>query len=157
MMALLWDDILGDVASAERHFGEAVLLHRAPSPAVSAYVTGMAFQHAMQAGYTSFESAMKRLLHLLGEPVPAGPEWDAALLKRLARPVPGSRPAVVSEPLLGQLEDLRRFRHVAMHAYDDVSPRKAAIPVEAAEAFGPAIDTALAAFRAAIDPAADGG
>lgn len=152
MRALLWDDLLGDLASAKRHFGEAVQLHRAPSSAIPDYVTNMAFQHAMQVGYTSFEAAMKRLLHLLGEPLPAGPQWHAALLKRLARPVPGSRPALLAEPLLGQLEELRRFRHVAMHAYDDFALRKAAIPVEAAEAFGPGVDAALAVFRAAIDP-----
>lgn len=152
MMALLWDDILSDLASAKRHFAEAVHLHRAPPTTTPDYVTNMAFQHAMQAGYTSFEAAMKRLLHLLSEPLPAGPEWHAALVKRLARPVPGSRPALLIEPLLGQVEDLRRFRHVAMHAYDDFSPRKAAIPVEAADAFGAGMDAALAAFRAAVDP-----
>ena len=39
-----------------------------------------------------------------------------------------------------------------MHAYDDVSPRRAAIPVEAADAFGSGVDAALATLRAAIDP-----
>ena len=95
MTTLLWDDVF-DLASAKRHFGEAVHLHRTPSPAVPAYVTNMAFQHGMQAGYTSFEAAMKRLLYLLDEPLPVGPAWHAALLKRLARPVPGSRPAVLA-------------------------------------------------------------
>ena len=141
-MALLWDDIVSDVASAKRHFAEAVQLHRAPSSAVPDYVTNMAFQHAMQ----------ERLLHLLSEPLPTGPEWHAAMVRRLARPVAGSCHALLAEPLLGQIEDLRRFWHVAMHAYDDFSPRKAVIPVTAAAAFGPGIDEALAAFRAGIDP-----
>lgn len=150
MMALLWDDIQSDLESAKAHFAQAVALY---GTGVGDYVPSMAFQHAMQAGYTSFETAMKRLLHLLDEPVPAGPDWHAVLTKRLGRAVAGRRPAVIDDGLLGRVEELRRFRHVAMHAYDDFEPRRAALPVEAAEAFLAGIDRAMATFRAAVDPA----
>lgn len=113
----------------------------------------MAFQHAMQAGYTSFESGMRRLLALLDEPLPLGPDTHAALLRRLGRPTHRSRPAVFDPELLAQLSELRRFRHVAMHAYDDFEPGRAVGPVEAARAYLGTIDSVLARFRAVIDPA----
>ncbi len=111
----------------------------------------MAFQHAMQAGSTSFEAGMKRLLHRLGEPLPYGPDSHTALTRRLGRAVEGERPAILLEPLFAQIEELRRFRHVAMHAYDDFVPARASVPVAAAEAFLSGIDAALAAFRDAVD------
>ena len=153
MMALLWDDIAADIASAKRHFGEAGLLFRSHRADPASYVTAMAFQHAMQAGYTSFETAMKRLLALLGEPLPVDPDSHAALLRRLGRAVPGSRPPVLDADLLAHAEALRRFRHVAMHAYDDFAFMRAETPALAAEAVVTTIDAALARFRAAIDPA----
>lgn len=69
MTALLWDDIQGDLVSAKKHFAQAVALY---VTGVGDYLTSMAFQHAMQSGYTSFEAAMKRLLHLIDEPLPRG-------------------------------------------------------------------------------------
>lgn len=153
MMALLWDDIAADLASARRHFGQAVQIYRTRMAEAPDYVVAMAFQHAMQSGYTSFEAAMRRLLNLLDEPLPAGPDDHAALLKRLGRPVEGQRPAVLDALMLAHADELRSFRHVAMHAYDNFQPRKAAIPVESAEAFLAGIDATLARFRAAVDPA----
>lgn len=150
MMALLWDDIQADLTSAKAHFAQAVALY---GSGVGDYVPSMAFQHAMQAGYTAFETAMKRLLHLLDEPLPVGPDWHAILVKRLGRAVEGHRPAVIDADLLGRIQELRRFRHVAMHAYDDFQPHRAALPVEAAAAFIAGIDTAMTTFRAAVDPA----
>lgn len=49
MMALLWDDIQEDLTSAKGHFAQAVTLYRT---GVGDYVSSMAFQHAMQSGYT---------------------------------------------------------------------------------------------------------
>lgn len=49
MMALLWDDIQEDLTLAKGHFAQAVALHRT---GLADYVTSMAFQHAMQSGYT---------------------------------------------------------------------------------------------------------
>lgn len=152
MMAVLWDDIASDVAAAKRHWREAMLLHDRALADPADYVVGMAFQHAMQSGYTALEAGLRRLVAMLGEPMPAGPDWHAALVRRLARPLAGGRPALFPLPLSGHVEELRRFRHVAMHAYDDFSPRKATIPVEAAAIVVAEIDAVLAAFRAALDP-----
>lgn len=59
MMAPLWDDVLADVASSRRHFGQAVEIfdrHLSGPGAPDHYVMAMAFQHAMQSGYTSSNS-----------------------------------------------------------------------------------------------------
>ena len=117
------------------------------------YEAGMAFQHAMQAGYTSFEAAMKQLLALLEEPEPVGPDTHAALLRRLGQPIKGVRPALFDAALLTHLSELRRFRHVAMHGYDEFEPARATGAVDAARACLRGLAPALAAFRAALDPA----
>ncbi len=157
MMAALWADVAADLASATRHFGKAVALYDrelAQRSGPAAYVPAMAFQHAMQSGYTSFEAGMKRLLLLLDEPTPLGPDSPIALLRRIGEAIPGERPAILDADLLAQVAELRRFRHVAMHGYDDFDPRRAVISVDAARAFVSGIDGAIARFRASIDPAA---
>jgi hypothetical protein len=127
MMAECWRDIADDISAATRHFQAAVELFRTGGhdPATSAgYRDVMAFQHAMQSGYTSFELALRRLLALLDEAVPQGPDWPSALLRRLSKPLEGSRPAVLGEPLARAADELLRFRHVAMHSYDHSTRRR---------------------------------
>ncbi len=155
MMAERWRDVSDDLASSKRHFGEAVALFRrniGKMTLAESYLEVMAFQHAMQAGYTSFESALRRLLALLDEAMPQGPDWHAVLLRRVSEPLEGLRPAILSASLTDPADELLRFRHVAIHSYDRFSERKAAIAVEAAETFLALIDADIAAFRAAIDP-----
>ena len=107
----------------------------------------------MLAGYTSFESAMRRLIGLMGEEMPSGHEWHKGLVDRLSRPLPGQRPAVVDdERLLLAIDALRGFRHIATHAYDRFDEDRAAVAVLKAETFLACIGPALAQFRAAIDP-----
>lgn len=155
MMAERWRDIADDIAAAARHFQAAIELFRmgGQDPATQAgYRDVMAFQHAMQSGYTSFELALRRLLALLDEALPQGPDWHSALLRRLSKPLEGSRPAVLGAPLARAADELLRFRHVAMHSYDHFDARKAALAVEAAETFLRHVEGDIAAFRATIDP-----
>lgn len=155
MMAGRWRDIADDIAAATRHFRAAIALFRTGGhdPATpTGYRDVMAFQHAMQSGYTAFELGLRRLLALLDEAVPQGPDWHSALLRRLSKPLDGDRPAVLGEPLARAAEELLRFRHVAMHSYDHFDARKAALAVDAAETFLRHVDDDIAAFRATIDP-----
>lgn len=155
MMAERWRDVADDIGAAIRHFQAAIELFRTGErdPATPAgYRDVMAFQHAMQSGYTSFELALRRLLALLDEAVPQGPDWHSALLRRLSKPLEDSRPAVLGEPLARAADELLRFRHVAMHSYDHFDPRKAALAVEAAETLLLHVEVDIAAFRATIDP-----
>lgn len=155
MMAERWRDIDDDLASSKRHFMEAVALFRRSSGRMSlaqSYLEVMAFQHAMQAGYTSFETALRRLLAFLDEALPQGSDWHSMLLQRVGKPLAGLRPAILSPAMADATDELLRFRHVAMHSYDRFSERKAEIAVEAAETFLTLVDAEIAAFRAAIDP-----
>lgn len=155
MMAERWRDISDDLASSKQHFIQAVALfhrHAGRMSLAESYLEVMAFQHAMQAGYTSFESSLRRLLAFLDEALPQGSDWHAVLLRRVAEPLEGLRPAVLSETLAEAADELLRFRHVAIHSYDRFKERKAAIAVEAAEIFLARIDAEIAAFRAVIDP-----
>lgn len=157
MMAVLWNDIERDIALSRRHFGRAVELFRRgwnPEDEEGTYFASMAFMHAMLAGYTSFESAVKRLLSMLDEPMPSGPDWHSVLLNRIAEPsLASSRPALLdSKDLLRTTDRLRAFRHVAAHNYENFDEERAEIAVRAAEVFLAEIDPALARFRAIIDP-----
>lgn len=155
MMAERWRDINDDLASSTRHLTEAVALFRRSAGRMSleeSYLEVMAFQHAMQAGYTSFESALRRLLAFLDEALPQGSDWHAILLRRVSEPLERQRPPILSKAMADAADELLRFRHVAIHSYDRFSERKAEIAVEAAEAFLSLVDADFAAFRAAIDP-----
>ena len=119
-----------------------------------AYFYRMGFMHALLAGYSSIENALKRILDVLGEAQPTGSDWHRDLLRRLCQRGPG-RPAVFSPELCEHLHTLRRFRHVAMHAYDDFRRDKAWNTVEAARAVVPALLLEFDAFKRAIDPPED--
>ena len=155
-MAMLWSDIERDLASSQRHFTLAVEMFDEVHDAVPSreqYVRTMGFLHAMQSGYTSFEAGMKRLLGLLDEPLPMGPEWHKALLRRLEEPALGSRPALVEDPALRRaLHGLLAFRHVAAHVYDEFDGDRAALAAQNARVFLAGIGPALASFRAIVDP-----
>ena len=155
MMAELWDDIDQDMASARRHFTNAVSLFRSKGFASGSppdEVDEMAFLHMMQSGYTSFEAGLKRILLLIGEELPLGSQSHADLLRRFRSAMAGSRPALLDERLFRAATELRKFRHVAMHVYDYLDHERAALVVRDAETFLAGIEPALARFRAAIDP-----
>ncbi|SFC50229.1 hypothetical protein SAMN05428997_107170 [Bosea sp. CRIB-10] len=155
MMAERWGDIRADIAAAKRHFAAAERIGRqeAIDTATDAgYDAAMALQHAMLAGYTSFELALRRILALLDEDAPVGPDWHAALIRRVSTPIANARPAIISPKLAGDAAELMRFRHVAMHSYDNFDFERARTAVAAAGRFLARIDDDLATFRAAIDP-----
>ena len=54
----------------------------------------MGFMHAIQAGHTSLENALLRVLGLLGEVGPSGDSWHADLIGRVAQALAG-RPAIL--------------------------------------------------------------
>lgn len=112
MMAALWQDVLDDIEAACVHYGEAIALFEEPGFAPAGtpnYRDRMAFLHAMQSGYTSFEAGLRRILAVLDEPMPVGPEWHTALVRRVARPLASSRPAIIGPELENAVLELMRF------------------------------------------------
>lgn len=150
MNPALWSDILADVASAERHFQGTIALVDAGAFSggeFELYRGQMAVMHAMQSAHTSVEAALRRLLEILDEPAPTGAESHADLIRRVRNPLPGARPAIVSGELADALDLTRKFRHVAMRAYDTFNPLYAMPAIEAAHVVVRLLRPELEAFR----------
>ena len=107
--------------------------------------------HAMQAGHTSIEAALQRLLAILDEPVPAGGDWHADLIRRASIVVPGERPAILSGALADALDETRRFRHVAIHTYDAFQSERALPAIDASRVVVRLLRAELEAFRSRLD------
>lgn len=154
MMAELWSGIEDDFAASARHFQKAVEFFEAYDLRTrpGQYLEEIAFLHAMQSGYVPFEAGLKRLFALIGEELPLGGDSYAALLRRAHRPRAADRPAILNDMLFKAADELRGFRHVAMHAYDTIDGERAALAVRSAKTFLGELAPALARFRAAIDP-----
>lgn len=149
-----WFEVAADAASAARHFGAAVRLYRAggfDAPDLDGYRAAMAFQHAMQSGHTSLEAALLRVLDLLGEARPSGRDWHADLIRRASATLPTRGPLLDAEEA-SAADRTRRFRHVAMRAYDGFEPEEAVRAVEAAERLAARLPAWVPRLRAVLDP-----
>ena len=133
-----WLDVEDDFAAASRHFANAVLLFEANGFAgeeLEAYRARMALMHALQSGYSSVEAGLVRVLEIIGEELPVGADWHAVLIRRFSRARNGDapRPALINAAIARDLDEARRFRHRAMHAYDDFEVERARPTIEAAK------------------------
>ena len=148
-----WIEIDAAVASAARHFSGAAQIFDAARPGrgLRAYVTEMAFMHAMQAAHTSLESALVAILGLFGEEPPSGAQWHADLIRRVAQGV-DARPPVLPDALAAAANETRQFRHVAARAYDDFDWERAGRAVTAARRLAAELPEAIRHFRNAADP-----
>jgi hypothetical protein len=115
------------------------------------YVIEMAFMHAMQAGHTSLENALLRILDMFGEDPPTGRAWHSDLIRRSARPV-GSRPVILKDEAARAADLTRRFRSVAARAYDDFDHTQALQAVEGAARLIDLLPAEIARFRQTVDP-----
>lgn len=157
-----WADVQDDLERAVRHYDLAVQIYEAgglsEEPALSdldLYRNQMALQHAMQAAHTTVESGLRRILVLLGEEPPSGPNSHADLISRVARPlaVPGrERPAILPASVEADLTESRRFRHRATHDYDSFDPGQVAPSIDAARRLASSLWPCIEAFRDQIDP-----
>ena len=75
--------------------------------------------------YSGIEKLLERIAKGVDSQVPGGNSWHRALLEQMAREVIGVRPMVISESVLEQLDEYRRFRHVVRNVYgQDLEPGK---------------------------------
>ena len=156
MSAAAWRDIEADLESMATHFRSAVAIHERnayDAPGLDGYMASMAMLHAMQSGYTSAEAAMVRLLDLLEEDRPVGPDWHQVLIRRLSQPLEGelARPALLSEGLALAMQNARGFRHVAMHVYERIDVDRFPAAVEAASLIVDELPAAVQRFRSLVD------
>lgn len=67
--------------------------------------------------YTALETLCERVARQLDENVPTGASWHADLLAQVQIEVPGLRPNVIPPDAVGELHELRKFRHFFRNAY----------------------------------------
>jgi hypothetical protein len=150
-----WLDVQDDLTSAIRHFSNAVAIHAeglSTEADLQAYKGRMAFMQAMQAGYSSLETALERIFEINGEQRPtSGRAYRAHLIRRAAREIPGERPAIIEGDLVAALHEARQFRQVARRGYDDFQVLRAAPSAMAAMIIAERIGDAVAAFKAKIE------
>lgn len=149
-----WFEVEADLAAAVEHFSQSVKLYSLggfDGDSLDAYRARMALMHAMQSGHTSMETALVRILDLLGEDVPTGREWHADLLRRMSHALT-DRPAILPPSLAGAANETRRFRHVAMRTYGSFDPGLAQPAIIAATLIAQGLTCAISAFRRQIDP-----
>ena len=119
-----WTDVDRDIDLALKHFGMADRIFQADgfdAPDLDGYKSSTSFMHAMGAGYTSVENALKRILDILGETPPSGDAWHRDLIERVSRPMGGSnaRPAFFDDEMRRDLLECLRKRHRVRHSdYD---------------------------------------
>ena len=144
-----------DIEASVQHFAGAARLFADPDLRAGGwegYKTRMSLMHAMQAGHTSLEAALLRILDIHDEARPTGEFWHTDLIRRVARPV-GDRPGLVLTADLFQAADraTRRFRHVAVRTYDFFDPDEAQEAIAAAALLAKTLTATIAAFRTAVD------
>ncbi|MDB9528383.1 hypothetical protein PN498_20495 [Oscillatoria sp. CS-180] len=67
--------------------------------------------------YCAAEDLMKLIAQSFENRIGSGVDWHCSLLLRMSEPVPGIRPALLSEDLFDIMNRLRGFRHFVRHAY----------------------------------------
>lgn len=79
----------------------------------------------LHAYYTALETLLERVARLVDEDVPSGATWHRDLLLQMRLELPGLRPALLPEPAIPELDELRKFRHFFRNAYVlDLDPQK---------------------------------
>jgi hypothetical protein len=111
----------------------------------------MAFQHAMMAGHSSVESALLRILDLFGEQAPTGTRWHSDLIARASKPL-DNRPAILCKEVAAAVDETRRFRSIATHAYDHFDRLRAVPAANAAAELAAKLPAEIARFRHLVDP-----
>lgn len=149
-----WLDIDDDMKVAVGHFSRSAQIFERGGFAgndLSAYMARMALMQSMQSGYASLEAVLERILEMLLEEKPSGANYSADLLRRVARDIPGNRPAILAGELAEAADEVRRFRHVARKSYDGFNLAGAASAVRSAAAIRDGIAAAIDAFREKMD------
>jgi hypothetical protein len=144
-----WIEVERDIDAAVQHFSGAVRLFADPDLRAGgweAYKTRMSLMHSMQAGHTSLEAALLRILDIHNEARPTGEFWHTDLIRRVAEKV-GDRPAILSAEMLKAADRTRRFRYVAVRTYDFFDPDEAAEAIEAATVLARSLKDVLADYQ----------
>ena len=114
----------------------------------------MALVYVLQAGNTSAETVMLRVLRILGEEAPTGDDWLKKLIERLAKSngAAHARRALFSPAIARDLNETRGFRDRAMRSYEDFKARRAEPALRAAERVVNSLAADFKSFRVRVNP-----
>jgi hypothetical protein len=158
MSSASWQDVDADLDSMAEHFRNAAAIHERGAfddEGLDGYIASMAFLHSMQCGYASAEAALLRILDAIEEDRPTGADWHQVLIRRWSMPIPEgefARPALLGRRLADAMQELRGFRHMAIHIYERIYPERFPAAVAAASRVVTELPEAVRNFRDAIDP-----
>ena len=152
-----WTDVMTAAASCARHLRRASTWFETGRFHVDGSDDdghdAMAVMHAAQSGYTSLETAILRVMQILDEEPPSGPDWHAQLIARASYPLHGRRGAIISPEMERSARKLRGFRHWAMHGYDiPFHAEDAADAIQAGRSLAGLVEPTFESFARAIDP-----
>jgi hypothetical protein len=67
--------------------------------------------------YTGLELVFSKIATVVDGKMPASKEWHRDLLVQMSSDIPTTRPPVISEEMVQNLDEYRRFRHVVRSVY----------------------------------------
>ena len=100
-----------NLARLDREMAE-ILSHPEPS-----FLETRAAGSVLHDFYSGVEKIFRRIASKIDRDVPSGDDWHVDLLMRMAIPINGIRPRVISEELKEQLGEYLRFRHLFRNIY----------------------------------------
>lgn len=114
-----------------------------------------ALGYTLHTVYTGMENYFMRVAKAFENDVP--PEsWHRELLHRMSLAIPGVRPALLPKELVRLIDQLRSFRHVFRHLYDDrLDPDRIRLLQSRVPAMRAGFGSAHASFIESIAIAAD--
>jgi len=90
-------------------------MQRAQTKSDDYYLDGVALN--LHGYYAGLERIFQLVVSELENWQPSDPHWHQTLLRHVAAPVPGIRPALISSDTRDRLDTYRSFRHVVRNAY----------------------------------------
>lgn len=111
------DDLQVEIGAIERICEEAAQCCRELSARAPTSLERRGAGDILHDFYGAAERALERVAVEMNGGAPGGSDSHVQLLQRMARELPGVRPAVLSEPTARQLVEYLRFRHLFRHRY----------------------------------------
>jgi uncharacterized protein YutE (UPF0331/DUF86 family) len=102
--------------------------------------------------YCAAEDLLKLVAQAFENRIGTSGEWHRTLLLRMSEPVPGMRPALLTEELFNVMNRLRGFRHFVRHAYvTDIELTQLQANLKLAQQLARDLPEAVRAFIAQLD------
>lgn len=148
----LWLDVARDLRSARRSLEWALQQAAEPPPAdvAARFAREYTIGGMVHNCYGALESALQSIVLDIDGALPAGSDHHRNLIRRAAQDFPDRRPPILSPEAAEQLDELRGFRHVFRHAYDDYDYSKAESNVAIARSVLDRLIADLTAFAAEL-------